>query len=65
MTPTAIARRAFSILAVSTLALTSVGAVALAPTGPAFANCPPEAAADVSTTDSTVTVSAPIPSKRT
>ncbi|MFG1464980.1 hypothetical protein V5F77_19025 [Xanthobacter sp. DSM 24535] len=32
---------------------------------PAFANCPPEAANDVVTTDSTVTVSAPIPSKRT
>ncbi|HQS09554.1 MAG TPA: hypothetical protein PLK13_12090 [Xanthobacteraceae bacterium] len=60
MTPTAITLRALSILAFST-----VGAIAVAPAGPAFANCPPDAAADISTTESTATVSAPIPSKRT
>lgn len=60
MTPTAIALRALSILAFS-----AVGAIAVAAAGPAYANCPPDAAADVITTDSTVTVSAPIPSKRT
>ncbi|MFG1424053.1 hypothetical protein [Roseixanthobacter liquoris] len=60
MRPTAIALRAFAIMA-----LLAVGVVVVAPAAPAFANCPPDAAADVTTTDSTVTVSAPIPSKRT
>ncbi|MEP9366507.1 hypothetical protein [Xanthobacter sp. VNH20] len=60
MRTTAIALRALSIMAFA-----AFGAVVIAPAGPAFANCPPDAAADVSTTDSTVTVSAPIPSKRT
>ncbi|OZA82484.1 MAG: hypothetical protein B7X76_07705 [Azorhizobium sp. 39-67-5] len=65
MTPTAITLRALSILAFSILAFSTVGAIAVAPAGPAFANCPPDAAADISTTESTATVSAPIPSKRT
>ncbi|MFH1556461.1 MAG: hypothetical protein ABII76_16645 [Pseudomonadota bacterium] len=65
MRPTAIALRALPILALSILAFSTVGVLAAASAGAAFANCPPDAAADVSTTDSTVTVSAPIPSKRT
>ncbi|OYX70580.1 MAG: hypothetical protein B7Y95_15395 [Rhizobiales bacterium 32-66-11] len=60
MRPTAIGLRALSILAFS-----AVGAVAIAPAGPAFANFPPDAAAGISTTESTATVSAPIPSRRT